>query len=98
MAKTLIENLAAKWDPEKYHDRYRNELLDLLQKKAKGKPLPEPQEAEGGEVVYLMEALKQSVAATKAKRPRSRGSARKTKSASKSAGSRRKRTTSRKAS
>src|SRR5947209_14568068 len=34
MAKTLIENLAAKWDPEKYHDRYRNELLDLLRKKA----------------------------------------------------------------
>src|ERR671927_1878840 len=31
MAKTLIENLAAKWEPEKYHDRYRNELLDLLQ-------------------------------------------------------------------
>src|SRR5215212_1025221 len=42
-AKTLIENLAAKWDPEKYHDRYRSELLDLLKKKAKGKPLPEPQ-------------------------------------------------------
>src|SRR4051812_33667836 len=43
MAKTLIENLAAKWDPEKYHDRYRNELLELLQKKAEGEPLPEPQ-------------------------------------------------------
>ena len=68
MAKTLIENLAAKWDPEKYHDRYRTELLDLLQKKAKGKPLPEPQEEEGGEVVDLMEALRQSVAATQKKR------------------------------
>ena len=42
MAKTLIENLAGAWDPERYHDRYRNELLDLLRKKAKGKPLPEP--------------------------------------------------------
>jgi len=65
MAKTLIENLAGKWEPEKYTDRYRNQLLDLLRKKAKGKPLPEPQEAEGGEVVDLMEALKQSVQATK---------------------------------
>jgi DNA end-binding protein Ku len=65
MAKTLIENLAAKWDPERYHDRYRNELLDLLRKKAKGKPLPEPQAEEGGEVVDLMEALRQSVQATK---------------------------------
>jgi DNA end-binding protein Ku len=67
MAKTLIENLAARWDPGKYHDRYRNELLDLLKKKAKGKPLPEPQEPEGGEVVDLMEALRQSVQATKKK-------------------------------
>jgi DNA end-binding protein Ku len=68
MAKTLIENLAAKWEPEKYHDRYRTELLDLLEKKAKGKPLPEPKEEEGGEVVDLMEALRQSVEATKRKR------------------------------
>ena len=67
MAKTLVENLSASWDPDKYHDRYRSELLDLLQKKAKGKPLPEPAEEEGGEVVDLMEALRQSVAATKAK-------------------------------
>ena len=68
MAKTLIENLAAKWDPEKYHDRYRNELLELLQKKAEGEPLPEPAEEAEGEVVDLMEALRQSVAATKKKR------------------------------
>jgi DNA end-binding protein Ku len=68
MAKTLIENLAATFDPSKYHDRYRNELLDLLQRKAKGKPLPEPAEPEEAEVVDLMEALKQSVAATKKKR------------------------------
>ena len=68
MAKTLIENLAAKWDPERYHDRYRTELLDLLQKKAEGEPLPEPKAEEGAEVVDLMEALRQSVAATKKRR------------------------------
>jgi DNA end-binding protein Ku len=68
MAKTLIENLAAKWDPAKYHDRYRNELLDLLEKKAEGEPLPERQHEEGGEVVDLMEALRQSVQATKRRR------------------------------
>ena len=49
MAKTLIENLAATWDPERYHDRYRNELLDLLQKKAEGAPLPEREEPPEGE-------------------------------------------------
>jgi DNA end-binding protein Ku len=78
MAKTLIENLAAKWEPDKYHDRYRNELLDLLERKAEGEPLPEREESEGGEVVDLMEALRQSVAATK--RSGSRGSASKGKS------------------
>ena len=65
MAKTLIENLAAKWDPERYHDQYRNELLDLLKKKDSGKPLPEPAEESEGEVIDLMEALRQSVEATK---------------------------------
>jgi DNA end-binding protein Ku len=65
MAKTLIENLAGEWDPERYHDRYRNELLDLLRKKAEGQQLPEPAQEEEGEVVDLMEALRQSVAATK---------------------------------
>jgi DNA end-binding protein Ku len=64
MAKSLIENLATDWKPARYHDRYRSQLLDLLEQKAKGEPLPEPAEAEGGEVVDLMEALRQSVAQT----------------------------------
>jgi DNA end-binding protein Ku len=64
MAKTLVENLAATWEPERYHDQYRNALLDLLQKKAEGAPLPEPTAEDEGEVVDLMEALRQSVAAT----------------------------------
>jgi DNA end-binding protein Ku len=74
MAKTLIENLAGEWEPERYHDRYRNQLLDLLRKKAKGKPLPEPAQAEEGEVVDLMEALRQSVDATKKRRTKSSSS------------------------
>src|SRR5919202_317273 len=47
MAKSLVENLSEPFKTEKYDDTYRKELLDLLRAKAKGKPLPEPQE-EGG--------------------------------------------------
>jgi DNA end-binding protein Ku len=93
MAKTLIENLAAKWDPKKYHDRYRNELLDLLEKKAEGEPLPEPSHDTGGEVVDLMEALRQSVQATKRRRASGGGktsSARKKTSSHKKTSSRKK--------
>jgi DNA end-binding protein Ku len=88
MAKTLIENLAGKWDPAKYHDRYRSELLELLRKKAKGQKLPEPSSEQEGEVVDLMEALRQSVAATK-KRGRA-AAGRKTTGAKKQMASRRK--------
>ncbi len=65
MAKSLVENLSESFDPEKYDDTYRKELLELLKAKAKGKKLPEPQEDEGGEVVDLMQALRESVERTK---------------------------------
>jgi len=65
MATTLAENLSESFEPEKYDDTYRRELLELLRAKAKGKPLPEPQGEEEGEVVDLMAALRESVARTK---------------------------------
>jgi DNA end-binding protein Ku len=68
MAKSLVENLSDKFDPRKYDDTYRKELLDLLRAKAKGKKLPEPQEDEGGEVVDLMAALRESVQQTQRKK------------------------------
>lgn len=68
MAKSLVENLSAEFDPEKYDDTYRAELLDLIRQKAEGLPLPEPQAEEGGEVVDLMQALRESVERTQAAR------------------------------
>ena len=64
MAKSLVENLSESFDPEKYDDTYRKELLDLLRAKAEGMELPEPREEEGGEVVDLMSALRESVERT----------------------------------
>jgi DNA end-binding protein Ku len=68
MAKSLVENLSDGFKPEKYDDTYRQELLDLIRAKAKGKELPEPKEDEGAEVVDLMEALRESVDRTKKQR------------------------------
>jgi DNA end-binding protein Ku len=76
MAKSLVENLSASFDPEKYDDTYRKELLQLLRAKAKGKPLPEPEPDEEGEVVDLMAALRESVERT-GKQTRKRSSGRK---------------------
>src|SRR6266540_2201601 len=67
-AKSLVENLSESFEPEKYDDQYRKELLELIRAKAKGQPLPEPQEEEGGEVVDLMAALRESVERTKKQR------------------------------
>jgi DNA end-binding protein Ku len=73
MAKSLVENLSDSFDPTKYDDTYRKELLDLLRAKAKGKPLPEPEAADEGEVVDLMAALRESVESTKRRTRRSSG-------------------------
>jgi DNA end-binding protein Ku len=72
MAKSLVENLSASFDPKKYDDTYRKELLDLIRAKAKGKELPEPAEQEEGEVVDLMEALRESVEQTRSKGKRTK--------------------------
>jgi DNA end-binding protein Ku len=72
MAKTLVENLSAPFDPSKYDDTYRKELLELIRAKAKGRKLPEPAEADEGEVVDLMAALRESVERTHRSRKRSR--------------------------
>ena len=76
MAKSLVENLSEPFDPEKYDDRYRKELLQLIRKKAKGQKLPEPEAEEGGEVVDLMAALRESVQQTQRK-SRTKASSRK---------------------
>jgi DNA end-binding protein Ku len=69
MAKSLVENLSAEFDPERYDDTYRSELLELIRSKAEGVPLPEPREEEP-QVVDLMQALRESVERTQRARAR----------------------------
>jgi DNA end-binding protein Ku len=67
MATQLIESLTSDFDPDKYRDEYREELLDLLERKAEGKevvsaPTEEPKPTKAPD---LMAALEESLAAVK---------------------------------
>jgi len=63
MARTLVENLADKWDPSQYTDEYRKNLMKIIKAKLKGKEphLAEHVEPQNAEVVDLMERLRQSL-------------------------------------
>jgi DNA end-binding protein Ku len=77
MAKALVNSLAADWDPSKYTDQYRENLMRIIQAKMKGKkvelePATEPRQAE---VVDLMERLRRSLAQSGGARAGSGGAA-----------------------
>jgi DNA end-binding protein Ku len=70
MAVQLVENMTTAWEPEKYHDEYRESLMNYINRKIESGELstgsefePEAEETEGEEekVVDLMDYLKQSV-------------------------------------
>jgi DNA end-binding protein Ku len=60
MAHQLIEGLAADWDPDKYTDEYRANLLEIIEAKRRHtKPDLQKQEPEAdAKVVDLMERLR----------------------------------------
>jgi len=69
MAKALVDNLASEWDPAKYTDQYRENLLRIIRGKLKGRKveLESPSEPRQANVVDLMERLRQSLAQSGAK-------------------------------
>jgi DNA end-binding protein Ku len=67
MAKKLIDSLASDFDPGKYRDEYREELLDLIERKAKGEDVvvAKSEEPTPTKAPDLMAALEESLAAVK---------------------------------
>jgi len=63
MAEQLVGNLSQPFDPSKYTDDYRDNLMKIIHAKMKGKKLevPEPEERESTQVVDLMQRLKESL-------------------------------------
>ena len=69
MAAKLVAELAGPFEPEKYADDYRDRVLELIERKAKGETLEAPEAPpKAAEVVDLAEALRRSLGA----RPRRR--------------------------
>jgi DNA end-binding protein Ku len=67
MAKQLIESLSGEFEPEKYRDEYREELLALIERKARGEEVVEAvsEEPKPTKAPDLMAALEESLAAVK---------------------------------
>jgi DNA end-binding protein Ku len=65
MAQQLIDSLTSEWEPDKYHDTYRERVLELIEKKAEGEEIVLQPQEEPQEVPDLMAALEASVAAAK---------------------------------
>jgi DNA end-binding protein Ku len=71
MAEALVDSLSAEFEPSKYRDEYRRNVLDLIERKAAGETFEQPVASTAApQVVDLMAALEASVAAAKQARKR----------------------------
>jgi DNA end-binding protein Ku len=65
MAKSLIDSMSAKWDPEKYHDDYREALMEVIEEKVEsgGKEIEEKPKTKKAptKVIDLVAVLQQSL-------------------------------------
>jgi DNA end-binding protein Ku len=64
MAKLLIEQLSAPFDPEKYKDEYRAAMTRMIEQKVAGEEISAAPETKRANVIDLMAALQASLDAT----------------------------------
>jgi DNA end-binding protein Ku len=67
MANQLVESMTVDWEPERYADTHREQVLELIERKAAGEDVTAAPEAEreAGDVVDLVAALEASLAAAR---------------------------------
>jgi DNA end-binding protein Ku len=67
IAKQLVESLSGRFEPDKYHDSYREDVLALIERKAAGEEIAvqPPREEDQAPVPDLMSALKASLDAVR---------------------------------
>jgi DNA end-binding protein Ku len=68
MAQQLIDSLSSEFDPSRYHDEYREKVIELIERKASGEEIAvQPEAPQPARVPDLMAALEASLAAVKDK-------------------------------
>jgi DNA end-binding protein Ku len=66
MASSLIESMTLDFDPDEFHDSYREALQELVAAKTEGREIVQPEvEAPAGDTTSLADALRASLAAAK---------------------------------
>src|ERR1700746_727630 len=89
MAKALIDSMSSKWNPKKYHDDYREALMEVIEEKveAGGKEIEEkPKKApKPTKIIDLVSVLRKSLEQTGAKKKATAKSRRKQKQPAKKA-------------
>ncbi|MCS3419885.1 MULTISPECIES: non-homologous end joining protein Ku [Pseudomonas] len=85
MAKRLVEDMSADWQPDEYRDSFQDKIMALVAKKAKAGKIEDVESSEGvderksADVIDLTELLKRSLAG---KSPAKKPAAKKTRKAS----------------
>jgi DNA end-binding protein Ku len=62
LAKHIVEQKSAAFEPEQFEDRYESALIDLINQKRNGLPTAKAPPKSTGNVINLMDALKKSLA------------------------------------
>jgi DNA end-binding protein Ku len=74
LAKHIVNQKAADFEPERFEDHYEEALTELIKAKRQGKTISQKPRPSGTNIVDLMDALKKSLAteaaAPKGKKPR----------------------------
>jgi DNA end-binding protein Ku len=65
LAEHIIGTKKGKFDPSAFDDRYDAALAELVKAKAEGKKIEAPKEPQRGQVIDLMQALRESAGVAK---------------------------------
>ncbi len=70
LAKHIVDQKSGHFDPDKFEDNYETALIDLINQKRAGRPIDKVKVKTEGNVINLMDALRQSLKGQRLRRAR----------------------------